>query len=1090
MHEITQWFNPYTYWDILLAFYHDWMIYFGYSAGYQTPNLLEHISCPKNPYFSDLSDLNVEMGFHGNAIANATLASYERTALQYGSFLSGHPELEKRSNPLENLKSLSIRDQKRDVFLLVHPDKYVNQQDKKTAEKVTMLKTGMLEEIEKRIEESGQAGLKIQQTQKVRELLDLAKLAGEIWPLVCQEVNMPIPSTRKLEWPFSVISKQLSTQAKIHLLTFLFKKGISINSVNAKGNTLLMEAIEKGEDEALLTFLLEREPDLSVMSRTRDSALLLGVKRHLSLGIVERLVSPKTINAIHGAHTPLGLAIEKGNLALAKRLLKLGAEPKNAATHQQRPFYLFTKNPQCLDDELIEILLDKGVNLKYEEYQAGLSVIATAIQEALSLKTVVRLIQSGANPRAHSSKGTPVLMMALNTPKYQPAVLELLKAGADYLAIDKASEDSFIDRLVQLATTQKVEETFYFQVFQNLLEQGRNHHFTLKNGDNLLNIMIRLKCPVELIQQAIKLGIDINRQGSDSETPFLEFLRSYGFKHEAVIDEFLTRGVDVELRSRDKDIIELLVDELEKVGKKKAWGVMNYVSSTTSQANLDASLETIQIILTKLKHQPLIEKKYGQLILKAIDLSLGASFVHELIYSNKQINYQNEHGLTIPLALLKGQYPEETIDFALKGFEAKLRPGFSQSFLTTLLPFYDMENPIYSEQLLERVIDISGVLPTEKNEMTHLVEMMIKGGLSENLILKVIRQSPKGTFETSKNIFASMTDVTKQKWLYAVANRYFEAKESWGFSKKSLNEVEQAHFKTLLAMLLQENTFLNIRLFNGQLLPDVLITYELTELLPDTAWSNHPYWDAPDKDGNTLLLKSIKNGANESFIEKLIKLGINIDAKDKDGNSALFWLMSKGYSEKLINHFLHQVTSFGVKERLYYYRKQLLGGLGGLVGLAVFHALLRRKADGWQPIHYAAKYNGEQNLKRFLENGAAINSLTRSGETPLAIAIRYNNQSAINFLVKEGALLDTQLKAKWSPHQGWTSWDFANHYQNETAMNYIQGLEQPKVSQEEVNLVNTLLPAFKQSLKNPSIDLKTVEEFAVEAPADSVKCTR
>lgn len=1073
MTEIAKYFDFWgSVWQPFLNFYNDWMIWFGFSRGYQTPDLLEHISCPKDPYFSPLADLNVEMGFQGNAITNATLASYEKTALQYGSYISGLPNQEELSNPLEKLVSSSLRERKRQISPLVHPDK-VAYKDKATAEKLTALKNALYDELDKKIQEAGYYGLKIEQTPKVKELLGLSKLAGEIWPIVCKDVKEEAPEARKIAWPFSTLEKPLSDNSKKEILEFLFNKGVSVNAQNPEGKTVLIAAIDSGESEEIIEFILDKKPDLSLIDKGKNSALMAGIKKRLSLRVIDKLINEKNVNQANYENTPFGLALEQGNLQLAKLLLKAGADPKKFVSYEQHPLIQFLNNPRLLDNTLLQQLLEKGVDPKNAEYQTSKSLLASAIQENMSIKTLLDLVKAGAKPTGKASDGNPVLVSALKMPGYEKVALELIKVGADYQTVDQESGETVLEIAANKALERNAKDSVWQEIVQAILNKGAYTHHVFKSGDNLLNVMTRLEWPEKMTCQAIKQGADVNHKGSKDDYPFLTFLSNHGFEESEALGCFLSKEIDVNAKSKGKAIIDILLDELEKSSETKTTGVLDTIKGVFSSTK-SVPLEKIQHLLTKMQDKVLDGQDYGRLILKSVELSLDEKFIGDLVQANHNVNYQNAHGLTIPLALLQKKYDENTLRYALEGFNTKVRPGFGGVFLKSLLEEMVKSKTLYSEDFLEMVLELPGIFPEEVNETVGLLKQGINADLSEQFVLKLIKSLPENAFKGDSSVFSEVSAANKEKWLQSIGSTYFEGKEAWLVSSKKLNEAQLNNFHLLMKQLLEGEVNPNVIIFNGKPLAESLLVHGMADLLPDAYWTSHPNWKKADKDGNTLLLQSIKKNAGEEFIDKLVDLGVDVTVVDKNGHTALAWLISNGYRDWLIDKFISKGAVFGVKESVYYYRDGLLATFGVFCGGALIHAFLTRKNDGWKPIHYAAKYNGEKSLKRLIEKGNDINMLTKGGETPLAIAIKYNNLEAINFLVRDGAIANAQLKEKTGPHKGWTLTDFAWSHKNPIALQYLSKLGAVKSPAQSEEPLKTLLHQFKPDF---------IEDVSMEMPA-------
>lgn len=83
----------------------------------------------------------------------------------------------------------------------------------------------------------------------------------------------------------------------------------------------------------------------------------------------------------------------------------------------------------------------------------------------------------------------------------------------------------------------------------------------------------------------------------------------------------------------------------------------------------------------------------------------------------------------------------------------------------------------------------------------------------------------------------------------------------------------------------------------------------------------------------------------------------------------------------------------------------MLAALKGLTALCV--QLIEKDADvnkpGWTPLHYAASQSQLEVMHLLLEHSAYIDAASPNGTTPLMMAAKYGNASAVKILLEAGA---------------------------------------------------------------------------------------
>ena len=131
----------------------------------------------------------------------------------------------------------------------------------------------------------------------------------------------------------------------------LINRGMDVNSVDAAGNTLLMQTVNRDNQE-FFDYLLQRRARINTRNRNGETALSLAAYRG-KLHFVQRLVDSGADVNLYG-WPPLIYSAFNGHTAVAEYLLKKGAEV-NATTENGSTALLFAARFGHI--EVVELLL-------------------------------------------------------------------------------------------------------------------------------------------------------------------------------------------------------------------------------------------------------------------------------------------------------------------------------------------------------------------------------------------------------------------------------------------------------------------------------------------------------------------------------------------------------------------------------------------------------------------------------------------------------------------------------------------------------------------------------------------------------------
>jgi ankyrin repeat protein len=131
----------------------------------------------------------------------------------------------------------------------------------------------------------------------------------------------------------------------------LLGKGMDVNSVDAAGNTLLMQTVQR-DNADFLAYLIEHRARLNTRNRNGETALSLAAFKG-NLPLVQRLVEAGADVNLYG-WPPLIYAAFNGHAAVAEYLLKKGANV-NATTENGSTALLFAA--RFGHQKVVELLL-------------------------------------------------------------------------------------------------------------------------------------------------------------------------------------------------------------------------------------------------------------------------------------------------------------------------------------------------------------------------------------------------------------------------------------------------------------------------------------------------------------------------------------------------------------------------------------------------------------------------------------------------------------------------------------------------------------------------------------------------------------
>jgi ankyrin repeat protein len=159
----------------------------------------------------------------------------------------------------------------------------------------------------------------------------------------------------------------------VAVVTSLLSKGVSPNTVDAKGNPMLNLAIKDKSTKVTELLINDKRTDVDLSNKYGETPLMIA-SIDGDLTLVKTLVLQKKAMVNHIGWTPLHYACSKGNLEVAQFLVTNGALVDSPSPGNTTPLMMAV---QSGNEQLIKLLLDKGADIQLRNTN-GLSAIDIA----------------------------------------------------------------------------------------------------------------------------------------------------------------------------------------------------------------------------------------------------------------------------------------------------------------------------------------------------------------------------------------------------------------------------------------------------------------------------------------------------------------------------------------------------------------------------------------------------------------------------------------------------------------------------------------------------------------------------------------
>ena len=157
----------------------------------------------------------------------------------------------------------------------------------------------------------------------------------------------------------------------------LVSKGVSPNSIDAKGELMLNLAI-KDKSEDVITFLVaNKATDVDISNKFGETPLMIASIEG-NLPLVKMLIQERNAQINHIGWTPLHYSCARGHLAVAQYLIANGAVVDSLSPGNTTPLMMAV---QSGNEALVKLLLDKGADLQVRNSQGFTAIDIALIYE-------------------------------------------------------------------------------------------------------------------------------------------------------------------------------------------------------------------------------------------------------------------------------------------------------------------------------------------------------------------------------------------------------------------------------------------------------------------------------------------------------------------------------------------------------------------------------------------------------------------------------------------------------------------------------------------------------------------------------------
>ncbi|PSN32604.1 hypothetical protein C0J52_26221 [Blattella germanica] len=798
----------------------------------------------------------------------------------------------------------------------------------------------------------------------------------------------------------------------VKVVECLLELKCDIDCANKNGETPLLQAVERGNEEITIK-LLKHGANPNAKNDYGNTAMHYAVGKNL-MRVVECLLELKCDFecTTKNGETPLLQAVERGNVEIAIKLLKHGANPNakndygNTTMHyaaERNLKKLHGANPNANNDygntpmhyaaeenlmKVVDCLLELKCDIDCSNKNGE-----TPLLEAVELgnqEIAIKLLKHGANPNAKDQDDTSVMHYAAEE-NLMKAVECLLELKCDIDCTNKNGETPL------LAAVERGNE----EIAIKLLKHGANpnakndysntpmHYAAQRNLKKVVGCLLELKC-------------DIDRTNKNGKTPLLQAVER---GNEEISIKLLKHGANPNAKNNYgntpmhyaaernlKKLVECLLElkcDIDCTNKNGETPLLEAVVRGN---------EEITIKLLKHGANPNANNDYGNTPMHYAAERNLKKVVECLLELKCDIYRTNKNGKT-PLLQAVERGNEE---IAIKLLKHGANPNANNDFGNTPMHYATERN---LKKVVECLLELKCDFDCTNTEGETPLLKAIKRG-NEQIAIKLLKH--RANPNANNDYGNTPIHYAAEENLMKVVECLLELKCDFdctniGGETPLLQAVERGN-EEIAIMLLKHGANPNAKNDYGNTPMHYAAERNLKKVV-ECLLELKCDFDCTNKNGKTPLLQAVERG-NEEIAIKFLKHGANPNANNDYGNTPMHYAAEKNL-KKVVECLLELKCDFdGTNTEG---ETPLLKAIKrGNEEIAI--KLLKHGANsnanndyGNTPMHYAAEENLKNVVECLLELKCDIDCTNKNGETPLLEAVERGNEEIAIKLLKHGA---------------------------------------------------------------------------------------